>query len=139
MNGMRRVLVSATCGLAAVCGLAAPARAAGGTLRIEVVDHHTRKPLACRMHLQNAKDQPLKAPGWPFWHDHFVLDGSVTLKLPKGGYDFVIERGLEYLVRTGHFIIDERSYDTKVVDLERFVDLTAEGWWSGDLDVARPA
>ncbi len=57
---------------------------AGGQLRIEVIDHETKLPLACRMHLTNAAGKPLKAPRVPYWHDHFVFDGNVTLKLPKG-------------------------------------------------------
>jgi hypothetical protein len=65
----------------------------GGQLRVEVVDRETGEPLACRMHLTNAAKKALKAPKVPFWHDHFVFSGSVTLKLPKGEYDFEIERG----------------------------------------------
>ena len=93
---------------------------------IEVIDHDTRQPLACRMHLRDAAGRPLKAPRVPYWHDHFVLDGAITLKLPKGEYDFVLERGLEYLVRTGHFTMDDFSEDTQVIDLQRFADLAAD-------------
>ncbi len=115
--------------------LAAP----GGKLTIEVIDRDTKQPLACRMHLTNAAKRPLKAPKVPFWHDHFVFSESITLKLPKGEYAFEIERGPEYLVRLGHFSIADNAQDTKVVDLKRFVDMAGEGWWSGDLDVQRPA
>ena len=117
------------------------ARAAGvgGTLTIEVVDRETKQPLACRMHLTNAAGKPLKAPRVPYWHDHFVFDGKLALKLPKGQYSFIIERGLEYLTQTGHFTLENFSKDTKVIELERFADMAAEGWWSGDLDTARPA
>jgi hypothetical protein len=113
--------------------------ARGGQLRLEVIDHETKEPLACRIHLTNAARRPLKAPKAPFWHDHFVVSGSVTLKLPEGEYAFEIERGPEYRVRMGHFTMQNFSDDTKVVDLNRFVDMAAEGWWSGDLDVERPA
>ena len=110
----------------------------GGTLRLEVIDGQTRQPVACRMHLTNAAGKPLKAPRVPFWHDHFVFDGTVSLKLPKGEYDFVIERGLEYMTRSGHFTMKDFSKDSLTVELQRFADMAAEGWWSGDLDVARP-
>jgi hypothetical protein len=113
--------------------------AAGGKLRLEVVDRDTQKPLACRMHLTNAAGRALKAPKVPFWHDHFVFSGDITLKLPLGDYTFEIERGPEYLIRTGRFTIEPGSDDTKVADLKRVVDMAAEGWWSGDLDVSRPA
>jgi hypothetical protein len=125
------------------CGLAsAPVALAvgpGGTLKVEVIDRQTKQPVACRMHLTNAAGKALKAPRVPFWHDHFVLDGNIAIKLPKGEYDFVIERGLEYLTRSGHFTMDNFSNDKKVLDIERFVDMAAEGWWSGDFDVARQA
>jgi hypothetical protein len=111
----------------------------GGKFKIEVVDRDTQQPLACRMHLTNAAKRAMKAPKVPFWHDHFVFSGEITLKLPKGEYAFVIERGPEYLVRMGHFTMDDYSDDTKTVDLKRFVDMAALGWWSGDLDVRRPA
>ncbi len=111
----------------------------GGQLRIEVVERDTNKPLACRMHLTNAAQRAMKAPKVPFWQDHFVFSDNITLKLPKGEYAFEIERGPEYLTRTGQFRMDDFSDDTKVVDLKRFVDMAAEGWWSGDLDVQRPA
>ena len=111
----------------------------GGTLTVQVIDHATKQPLACRMHLTNAAGKALKAPRVPFWNDHFVFEGEIALKLPKGQYQFVIERGLEYLTQTGQFKIENFSKDTTVVELQRFADMAAEGWWSGDLDTARPA
>jgi hypothetical protein len=111
----------------------------GGVLKLEVIDRDTHSPVACRMYLTNAAKKALKAPNVPFWHDHFVFDGSIAIKLPKGEYDFEIERGPEYLVRYGHFTMDNFSDDKQVVDLKRFVDMAADGWWSGDLDVRRPA
>jgi hypothetical protein len=126
------VLLFTTCAPRAAAG-------PGGKLEIEVVDRETQNPLACRMHLTNANKKSLKAPKVPFWQDHFVFSGNITLKLPKGEYDFQIERGLEYLDRGGHFTMDDFSDDKKVVDLKRFANMAAEGWWSGDLDVERPA
>jgi len=111
----------------------------GGKLQIDVVDHDTGQPLACRMHLTNQAGRTQKPPKVPFWHDHFVIDGSLKLKLPVGNYNFVVERGLEYLVVTGHFEIHDFAEDSKTVTLRRFVDLAKEGWYSGDLEVERPA
>jgi len=111
----------------------------GGVFEIEVVDRQTREPLACRMHLTNTAGESLKAPRVPFWHDHFTFDGKVSLKLPKGDYDFTIEHGLEYSPQTGRFTMDNFSKDKKTFELERFADMAAEGWWSGDIDVARHA
>jgi hypothetical protein len=115
------------------------ARGPGGQLRLEVVDHATGEPIACRMHLRNSAQRSLKAPKVPFFHDHFVFDGSIALKLPEGEYAFEIERGPEYLVRSGHFTMQNFSDDRKVVELNRFVDMAKDAWWSGDLDVERAA
>jgi hypothetical protein len=111
--------------------------ARNGQLQITVVDRETGKALPCRMHLKTAKGRPRKADKLPFWHDHFILPGSVTLSLPVGNYTFEIERGPEYVIRGGHFTINDFADDAKQVDLLRFVDMAAEGWWSGDLDVRR--
>ncbi len=59
--------------------------------------------------------------------------------MPNGSYVFEIERGPEYRVVTGHFTINENAKDSKTIELNRFVDMAHEGWWSGDLEIARPA
>lgn len=123
----------------AICATAQAASGPGGVFEIEVVDRQTREPLACRMHLANAAGKSLKAPHTPFWHDHFTFDGKIALKLPKGDYDFTLEHGLEYGPQSGRFTMDNFSKDKKTFELERFADMAAEGWWSGELDIARPA
>ncbi len=92
------------------------------------------------MHLAGPNsNKPHKADNAPFWQDHFVFPGKILLKLPLGNYSFVIERGLEYLDQEGHFTINPFADDSKQIELRRFIDMSAEGWWSGDLDVRRPA
>jgi len=116
-----------------------PARAASGQLELTVVDRRTKQPIACRMHLRNAKGRPHRPSKVPFWHDHFVFAGTITLKLPLGEYSFEMERGPEYVERTGRFTINRFADDRKEVDMLRFVDMSSYGWWSGDVDVRRPA
>ncbi len=111
---------------------------ASGQLEIRVVDHDSGQPLAVRMHLKNAKGTPVKPSGVPGLGDHFVFDGKIILHLPNGGYEFLIERGPEYLERTGHFQIENFADDNKTIDMKRFADMAKEGWYSGDLDVDRP-
>ncbi|MEA1952409.1 MAG: hypothetical protein U9N87_13600, partial [Planctomycetota bacterium] len=115
-----------------------PALPSGGQLLLTVVDKDTRKPIACRMHLSRADGRPKKIKGFPTWDDHFVFPGRITLKLPKGGYKFELERGPEYVTRSGHFVIEHFADDEKEVDLRRFVDMAAAGWFSGDLHARRP-
>lgn len=127
--------------LLACCCVPAPrACAATGQLVLRVVDRETGKPLTCRVHLHDQRGRPRKPTDRriPFWHDHFVVDGEVTLRLPLGNYTFEMERGPEYVERSGYFTINHFADDTKEVDMRRFVDMSEHGWWSGDLDVRRP-
>ena len=126
--------------LAILAGGASPtARAAKGKLELTVVDRDTGEPIPCRMHLRNAKGRPHKPRKTPSWHDHFALAGTAALELPLGEYSFELERGPEYVDRSGRFTINRFADDRKEVDLRRFVDMSSHGWWSGDLDVRRPA
>ncbi|HEX7447400.1 MAG TPA: hypothetical protein VF306_07635, partial [Pirellulales bacterium] len=125
--------------LALMLGVASHAGAAGGgELMLTVVDAQTGQPLPCRMHLRNEKSRPQRAAKTVFFHDHFVFDGTVKVRLPRGTYHFVIERGPEYLDRNGYFVIENQAKDDKTVELRRACHLADEGWWSGDLHVHRP-
>jgi hypothetical protein len=108
-----------------------------GTVRIAVVDKTTQQPLAVRVHLRDKRDQPVLPPGVVSWKDHFVFSGTAALELRPGTYRFELERGPEYKMRTGEFTIERGDDDTHAVEMERFVDMKQEGWWSGDLHVHR--
>jgi hypothetical protein len=107
-------------------------------LALTVVDSETKEPIPCRMHLIGPGKLPRRSDPAPFWSDHFVFPGKITLKLPLGHYTFEVEHGPEYLRQTGNFTIEHFSDDAKEIDLRRFVDMSADGWWSGDLYVRRP-
>ncbi|MCA9101639.1 MAG: CehA/McbA family metallohydrolase, partial [Planctomycetales bacterium] len=134
--------ISAAAVFLGLCFVLGPADAAlarrGGELTVKVVDAETGEPLACRMHLMDVAGRPVKSGRLPFWHDHFVFPGEVTLDLKRGNYTFEIERGPEYLEVTGYFTINDNSSDEKTVPLRRIVDMKGEGWWSGDLHIHRP-
>ncbi|MBC8877002.1 MAG: CehA/McbA family metallohydrolase [Planctomycetes bacterium] len=117
---------------------AAETRAAsGGELEIRAVDHDTGMPVPVRMHLKDARGRPVKPPGLVYWHDHFAVPGTAVLELRAGTYTFEMERGPEYRIRTGRFTIKRGDADNKQVEMERFVDMKKEGWWSGDLHIHR--
>jgi len=117
---------------------AASAARYDGTLTLRVIDEKTRQPIAARMELRNARGRPVKvrAKNTASYGDSFAFDGEVTLQLRKGKYEFLIEAGPEYQTRPGHFTIDRRAEDSTEVELRRVVDMQAEGWWAGDLDVS---
>jgi hypothetical protein len=135
MSAKLTILVTAATLLFA---LAQPAATAStGQLELTVVDKDSGQPIACRMHLVGPAKRPRKPDGVPYWHDHFALPGKILLKLPLGEYTFVLERGLEYPDIKGRFVLNPFANDAKKIELKRFVNMSAEGWWSGDLDVRR--
>jgi hypothetical protein len=120
-------------------GLAASARAAhyDGQLAIKALDDETHEPLAVRMELRDARGRLVRVRPQDavVAGDSIYFDGSVTLQLRRGQYQFLIEAGPEYRTRPGHFTIDRNAEDVEEVTLKRSVDMQAEGWWAGDLDV----
>jgi hypothetical protein len=129
----RRVVLLSLCLLGGFA--AAPAGAA--QVAIVVRDKTSGQPVPCRIHLQNAAGKAQRAPDLPFWFDHFVCPGKVTLDLDAGKYAIAIERGPAY-----SRVADTLEVKDKAVaftfEIARLVDLSAEGWWSGDLHVHRP-
>jgi len=130
-------------GLALLAGLAAVALSqtsawAKGKLLLRVVDEKSKTPLPFRFHFKNERGIYQRLPSLPFWHDHVSAPGDLPMDLFRGNYFFEIDRGPEYNFFTGFFTINDGADDEKVVELKRAVDMPAEGWWSGDLDVRRP-
>jgi len=118
--------------------LAVPIVAVAEPVQVEFafLDKATGQPIPCRVHLKDAAGKPVKAPGQPFWFDHFVCPGSVQLPLEPGKYTIEVERGPEYgRIADTIEIKDKRRFR---YELQRQVDLTKEGWWSGELHVHRP-
>ena len=114
------------------------AQTASHSVEIVIVDGATHKPVPCRVHLKNPAGKPVFAGTLPRWRDHFVCPGKAQLELPRGSYAYEVERGPEYARAAGSFTASDPSNQTERVELNRLVDLAAEGWWSGELHVHRP-
>lgn len=56
----------------------------GGKLTLIVVDADSGEQVPCRIHLKGQTGGALKVPKLPFWKDHFVFPGKITLELPRG-------------------------------------------------------
>jgi hypothetical protein len=102
------------------------------------VDRATGQATPCRIHLKDAAGKPQRAPKLPFWNDHFVCPGTVSLDLPPGQYTYEVERGPEYRLASGSVTLAAKAVEARTVRLERLADLAAAGWWSGELHVHRP-
>lgn len=128
------ILILVACGLPRFT-IAAPPKT--GKVVLKVVDKQSRESLAVRMHLKDAKGKAVRPPDLPFWDDHFVFDGEITLDLPPGNYAFELERGPEYKLLTGNFPVARKSDGYRELEMERILIMSGEGWWSGDLHVHR--
>ncbi|UUO04603.1 hypothetical protein M4951_14515 [Blastopirellula sp. J2-11] len=126
------ILICASASVAAV-----PALAAKGVLHLKVVDSETKAPLSARMHLVNPRGNRQRIPGVPNLDDHFSFTGELHLELAPGRYTFEMETGPEYRTRSGYFELKSGDEDNSTLEMTRFVDMAAAGWWSGDLYVQR--
>jgi hypothetical protein len=109
-----------------------------GRLEVRVVNKETGQPVAARMHLKDQRGKAVKPPKVPYWNDHFVFDSVIALELPLGTYTFELECGPEYKLSSGYFTLERNANDTKTIEVQRFVDMKKEGWWSGELHIHRP-
>ena len=125
--------------VASCCQSSHAAPRGDGQLTIEVVDGETGKPIAARMHLKNSRGRPLtlRLPNTAEFGGHFYIDGQLTLPLRIGQYTFELDAGPEYRTQSGHFEIERHADDSERIEMKRFADLAKEGWYGGDLDVAR--
>ena len=96
------------------------------------------KPLAARIHLADSAGKPVdpSQPELPFWHDHFVCDGSAGFSLADGTYHYQIEKGPEWKAVKGEIVVKGDATPV-AVKLSRLVDMPAEGWWAGETHIHR--
>lgn len=135
-RGSRVLLV-----IAIACGGSAIASAAGGVLNLTVHEEASGEPTTTRVEIVRAEkpDHPMPIRKAVSAGVGVVLDRSLELNLPDGGYQFRMIRGPEYRIISGTFALDRTSLDEHNVDLPRMIDMRAKGWTSGDcLVVASP-
>lgn len=108
--------------------------AAGGVLTLTAVDEASGDPATTRLEIVRSdkpnKPMPIRltVPAGM----GVVMDRSLELTLPDGGYTFRMIRGPEYRIITGNFVLEKTSLDDHNVELPRMVDMRARGWTSGD-------
>ena len=87
---------------------------------------------------------------WPLnavvkgWHPHgryaFYVDGEYQTQLPSGDYDLVVYKGPEYRISKHKVTVREGENTELNIDLKRWIDMPAKGWYSGDghIHISRP-
>ncbi len=116
---------------------AAVAQGRRGKLLVRVVDSQTKQPVAARMKLTNERGGVVRPAGTVMEGDWFYIDGEALLELQPRQFQFILERGPEYRIRTGRFALDRDSDDLAELEMVRFAQMSEQGWWSGDLDVSK--
>ena len=99
--------------------------------------NESERVVPCRIHLRDAAGKPVKAPDLPFWHDHFVCTGRVSVAPGPGTYAYEIERGPEYHSISNTFTLRDGTTLSLTNRLRRLIDLPAEGWWPGEFHIHR--
>jgi hypothetical protein len=112
--------------------------AAAGRLEVSVTDGDDNA-LPCRVHLA-ANGKPVYAPGLPRYErdPHFVCTGRFEVDVPAGKVTLRVERGPEHKPFVTERDIGADETVKVSVTLERWIDMNARGWYSGDLHVHRP-
>jgi hypothetical protein len=106
-----------------------------------VVDFYARENVAAvpfRLHLSDAAGKPIVPKDRISWRDHFVVGDHDFVGLPEGQVKVVAERGPEYDAPEKTLSIRGESEKGCRLNFTRLVDLSKEGWWSGELHVHRP-
>ena len=70
----------------------------------------------------------------------FFVDGRYHAGLPAGRYELYVMKGPEYRIQRREIVIEADGTRDVFIKLERWVDMPARGWYSGDdhIHVARP-
>jgi hypothetical protein len=111
--------------------------------RVGLYDSTGRAPLASSraLMLQRFADdlRMLAVNERTFWPSEnrqaFYVDGTYEAKVPVGTYELVATRGPEFKAWRGTVEVRSDSVTTSTVALERYADLPARGWYSGDAHI----
>lgn len=73
------------------------------------------------------------ADGYGYQPDSsFYVDGSFQMDLPAGTYILSLSKGNEYLTQQHALQIEEGKVLQKTYQMERWINMPAQGWYSGD-------
>lgn len=111
--------------------------------RVGLYDSTGRAPLASdeSLMLQRFADdlRMLAVNDRTFWpspnKQAFYIDGSYGSRVPTGTYELVITRGPEYRAHRSTFEVKANQTTAVTVELERYADMPAAGWYSGDAHI----
>jgi TolB protein len=108
-------------------------------LTLKVLDAASKKPIIARLSLQEDKGRFHAPPGSLYrslrGRGHFYCDGSAAMTVPAGSYRLIVARGPEYKIATRDITLEAGQSREVTVELERWVHLAKDGWYSGELHI----
>jgi hypothetical protein len=77
----------------------------------------------------------------PYWTEPMIYQtsGDFFIDLPPGRWRIGASHGMEYVPVVEEFEITGGGTIEKALQLKRWIDLPARGWWSGDVHVHHPS
>ena len=110
--------------------------AAARTISLHIKDENGKPGMASLLIHDRANriyPNPTKrlAPDFPFQPQIYRYDGE-GVRLPAGYYTIAYNAGPEYITRTREFAVDANGPTELTFQLERWIDPSKFGWYSGD-------
>jgi hypothetical protein len=108
-----------------------------GRLHVEARDKDTGRAVPARFYLTDSAGTP-RTPSGVIAYDkrdehHFVSSGGFDAELPSGRYRLIVERGTEFRPAALDVELQGGQIWQETIRLERWIDMNARGWYSGDL------
>jgi len=108
-----------------------------GRLHITIIDKDTGRAVHARCYLTDSSDQPWTPSGAITYvkplERHFIANGEFGIALPEGTYTLRVERGTEYRPEIRRIEIRPVDFHDEKIELARWINMNARGWYSGDL------
>ena len=108
-----------------------------GRLRVTIIDKDTGRAVHARCYLTDSFDQPWSPSGAITYvkplERHFIASGEFGIALPEGTYTLRVERGTEYRPVVQKVEIRPGDSHDEKIELSRWINMNARGWYSGDL------
>ncbi|MBI4578236.1 MAG: sulfurtransferase [Planctomycetes bacterium] len=110
-----------------------------GTLQVRVTEKGGDPPLPCRAWVQRGGEHIFRpATQGCFVYDRdrsFSCDGEFVIRVPAGKLTVHVERGKEYFPVDRPVEVAADATLNVAIELERWVDMAAQGWYSADFHV----
>jgi len=112
-----------------------------GHLRVTIGDQSTGRPAPTRCYLTDAAGRSWFPEGAikymkqlaGFDEQHFIAKNGFEIGLPPSRYMLTVEHGPEYVPVTQEIEVQPGRTQEVEIELRRWIDMNARGWYSGDL------